>query len=146
MSEYKVTLKWTRGGAEFSYQKYPRDHTWSFDGGHTMTATAAPAYLGNPANVDPEEAFVASLSSCHMLTFLAIACKQKFVLDSYEDEAVGHMEKNAEGKMAITRVELAFVDVMRRAQRPSVCRAAALALGAGLKGRERPDKTDPGGA
>jgi organic hydroperoxide reductase OsmC/OhrA len=71
-----------------------------------MTATAAPAYLGNPANVDPEEAFVASLSSCHMLTFLAIACKQKFVLDSYEDEAVGHMEKNADGKMAITRVEL----------------------------------------
>jgi len=71
-----------------------------------MTATAAPAYLGNPANVDPEEAFVASLSSCHMLTFLAIACKQKFVLDSYEDEAVGHMEKNAEGKMAITRVDL----------------------------------------
>ena len=71
-----------------------------------MTATAAPAYLGNPANTDPEEAFVASLSSCHMLTFLAIACKQKFVLDSYEDEAVGHMEKNAEGKLAITKVVL----------------------------------------
>jgi organic hydroperoxide reductase OsmC/OhrA len=106
MSEHKVTLKWERGGAEFSYQKYPRDHTWSFDGGHTMAATAAPAFLGNPAHVDPEEAFVASLSSCHMLTFLAIACKQKFVLDSYEDEAVGHLEKNADGKLAITRVEL----------------------------------------
>src|SRR6478736_5115229 len=76
MSEHKVTLKWERGGTEFSYQRYPRDHTWSFDGGHTMTATAAPAYLGNPANVDPEEAFVASLASCHMLTFLSIACKQ----------------------------------------------------------------------
>jgi organic hydroperoxide reductase OsmC/OhrA len=101
-----VTLKWDRGGAEFSYQKYPRDHTWSFDGPLTMTATAAPAYLGNPANVDPKEAFVASLSSCHMLTFLAIACKQKFVFDSCEDEAVGHMEKNANGKMAIARVEL----------------------------------------
>ena len=106
MSEHKVTLKWERGGAEFSYQKYPRDHTWSFDGGHTMMATAAPAYLGNPDNVDPEEAFVASLSSCHMLTFLTIACKQKFVLDSYKDEAVGYMQKNADGKMAITRVEL----------------------------------------
>ena len=106
MPEHRVTLIWKRGGAEFSYQNYPRDHTWIFDGGHTMTATAAPAYLGSPANVDPEEAFVASLSSCHMLTFLAIACKQKFVLDSYEDEAVGHMEKNTEGKMAITRVEL----------------------------------------
>ena len=106
MSEHKVTLHWGRGGAEFSYQKYPRDHTWSFDGGHTMTASAAPAYLGNPVNVDPEEAFVASLSSCHMLTFLSIACKQKFVLDEYIDEAIGHMEKNSEGKMAITRVEL----------------------------------------
>ena len=106
MSEHKVNLRWERGGAEFVYQKYPRDHSWSFDGGHTMTATAAPAYLGNPANVDPEEAFVASLSSCHMLTFLAIACKQKFVLDDYTDEAVGHMEKNAEGRLAITRVEL----------------------------------------
>ena len=106
MSEHKVTLKCERGGAEFSYQNYPRDHTWRFDGGHTVTATAAPAYLGNPAYVDPEEAFVASLSSCHMLTFLAIACKQKFVVDSYEDEAVGHLEKDVDGKLAITRVEL----------------------------------------
>ena len=71
-----------------------------------MQASAAPAYLGNPNLVDPEEAFVASLSSCHMLTFLAIACKKRFVLDEYVDEAVGHMEKNAEGKMAITRVTL----------------------------------------
>ena len=68
--------------------------------------SGVPAPWSNPANVDPEEAFVASLSSCHMLTFLAIACKQKFVLDSYEDEAVGHLEKNADGKLAITRVEL----------------------------------------
>jgi organic hydroperoxide reductase OsmC/OhrA len=106
MSEHKVTLRWERSGTEFTYQKYPRDHTWSFDGGKIVTASAAPAYLGNPANVDPEEAFVASLSSCHMLTFLAVACKQKFVLDSYVDEAVGHMEKNSEGRLAITRVEL----------------------------------------
>jgi organic hydroperoxide reductase OsmC/OhrA len=70
-----------------------------------LAATAAPGYLGNPAHVDPEEAFVASIASCHMLTFLAIACRQKFLLDSYEDEAVGHMEKNAEGRLAITRVE-----------------------------------------
>ena len=71
-----------------------------------MTASAAPAYLGNPKNVDPEEAYVASLSACHMLTFLAIACKQKFVLDEYLDEPVGHMEKNAEGKLAITKLTL----------------------------------------
>jgi len=106
MSEHKMTLTWKRGDAPFDYQKYPRNHTWKFDGGHEMTASAAPAYLGDPKNVDPEEAFVASLSACHMLTFLAIACKQKFVLDEYVDEAVGHMEKNAEGRLAITKVEL----------------------------------------
>jgi organic hydroperoxide reductase OsmC/OhrA len=106
MSEHKMTLTWKRGDTPFDYQKYPRNHTWKFDGGHEMTASAAPAYLGDPKNVDPEEAYVASLSSCHMLTFLAIACKQKFVLDEYVDEAVGHMEKNAEGKTAITKVTL----------------------------------------
>ena len=106
MSEHKITLTWKRGDAPFDYQKYPRNHTWKFDGGHEMTASAAPAYLGDPKQVNPEEAFVASLSSCHMLTFLAIACKKKFVLDEYVDEAVGHMEKNAEGRLAITRVVL----------------------------------------
>jgi organic hydroperoxide reductase OsmC/OhrA len=106
MSEHKMTLTWKRGDVPFEYQKYPRNHAWKFDGGHEMTASSAPAYLGDPKQVDPEEAFVASLSSCHMLTFLAIAAKQKFVLDEYVDEAVGHMEKNAEGRMAITRVEL----------------------------------------
>ncbi len=106
MSEHKITLTWKRGDTPFEYQKYPRDHTWKFDGGHEMQASAAPAYLGNPKFVDPEEAFVASLSSCQMLTFLAVACKKKFVLDEYVDEAVGHMEKNAEGKLAITRVTL----------------------------------------
>ena len=101
-----MTLTWKRGDLPFEYQKYSRNHTWKFDGGHEMTASAAAAYLGDPKNVNPEEAYVASLSSCHMLTFLAIACKQKFVLDEYVDEAVGHMEKNAEGKMAITKVTL----------------------------------------
>ena len=101
-----MTLTWKRATPDFQYQTYNRDHSWKFDGGHEMEASAAPAYLGNPKNVDPEEAFVASLSSCHMLTFLAIACKQKFVLEEYVDDAVGHMEKNAEGKMAITRVTL----------------------------------------
>ena len=106
MSEHKISLEWKRATPDFQYQIYNRDHTWKFDGGHEMQASAAPAYLGNPKNVDPEEAFVASLSSCHMLTFLAVACKRKFVLDEYADEAVGHMEKNAEGKLAITRVTL----------------------------------------
>src|SRR5947208_16743080 len=106
MSEHKTTLTWKRGDKPFEYQKYSRDHTWKFDGGHEMQASAAPAYLGNPELVDPEEAFVASLSSCQMLTFLAIAAKKKFVLDEYVDEATGYMEKNADGKLAITRVTL----------------------------------------
>ena len=106
MSEHKMTLTWKRATPDFQYQTYKRDHTWSFDGGHEMQASAAPAYLGNPKNVDPEEAFVAALSSCHMLTFLAFACKKKFAVEEYVDEAVGVMEKNAEGKMAITRVTL----------------------------------------
>ena len=71
-----MTLTWKRATPDFQYQTYNRDHTWKFDGGHEMDATAAPAYLGNPKFVDPEEAFVASLSSCHMLTFLAVACKR----------------------------------------------------------------------
>jgi organic hydroperoxide reductase OsmC/OhrA len=106
MSEHKVTLTWNRGDEPFEYQKYSRDHTWKFEGGHETQASAAPAYLGNPNLVDPEQAFVASLSGCHMLTFLAIACKKKFVLDEYIDDAVGIMEKNAEGRLAITRVTL----------------------------------------
>jgi organic hydroperoxide reductase OsmC/OhrA len=106
MSEHKITLSWKRGDTPFEYQKYSRDHTWKFEGGHEMQASAAPAYLGNPKLVDPEEAFVASLSSCHMLTFLAIAAKKKVVVDEYIDDAVGHMEKNAEGRLAITRVIL----------------------------------------
>ncbi|HZS16493.1 MAG TPA: OsmC family protein [Candidatus Udaeobacter sp.] len=106
MSEHKITLTWKRGDTPFEYQKYTRDHTWKFDSGHEMQASANPTYLGNPKLVDPEEAFVASISSCHMLTFLAIAAKKKFILDEYTDDAVGHMEKNAEGRLAITRVTL----------------------------------------
>ena len=68
MSEHKITLTWKRGDTPFEYQKYSRDHTWKFDGGHEMQASANPTYLGNPKLVDPEEAFVASLSSCHMKT------------------------------------------------------------------------------
>ena len=106
MSEHKATISWTRGGKDFAYESYSRDHTWRFDGGVEVAGSAAPAYLGNPANVDPEEAFVASVASCHMLTFLAIAARRRFVVDGYEDAAVGHMEKNAEGKLAVTRVDL----------------------------------------
>lgn len=106
MSEHKATIKWSRGGKDFAYKSYSRDHIWRFDNGVEVPASATPSYLGNPQRVDPEAAFVASLSSCHMLTFLALAANRGFVVESYEDAAVGHLGKNAQGKMAITRVEL----------------------------------------
>jgi organic hydroperoxide reductase OsmC/OhrA len=106
MSEHKVTVEWKRETPDFSYQSYNRDHNWAFDAGVTVRASASPAYLGNAACVDPEEAFVASLSSCHMLTFLAIASKKLFVLDAYHDEAVGILGKDAAGRLTIIKVTL----------------------------------------
>ena len=106
MSEHVVDLTWTRGEHEFSYETYSRDHEWRFDGGATVAASANPAYLGSEQPVDPEEAFVAAISSCHMLTFLAIAAKKRLVVDSYLDHAVGVMAKNEAGRMAITQVTL----------------------------------------
>jgi organic hydroperoxide reductase OsmC/OhrA len=106
MSEHKVTVEWKRETADFSYQTYNRDHDWAFDAGITVRASAAPAYLGNERCVDPEEAFVASLSSCHMLTFLAIASRKRLVLDEYHDEAVGILGKDTAGRLAITKVTL----------------------------------------
>jgi organic hydroperoxide reductase OsmC/OhrA len=106
MSEHQVTLEWKRETPEFTYQTYNRDHDWIFDGATTVRASAAPAYLGNARCVDPEEAFVASLSSCHMLTFLAIACKKRFVVDAYEDHAVGILDKDSAGRLAVTKVTL----------------------------------------
>ncbi len=106
MSEHKVTVEWQRETADFSYQTYNRDHNWAFDAGVTVRASATPAYLGNAKCVDPEEAFVASLSSCHMLTFLAIASKKRFVLYEYHDEAVGILAKDTAGRLAITKVTL----------------------------------------
>ena len=106
MSQHKATILWARNGADFGYRNYSRDHVWRFENGIETLASAAPAYLGDPQRVDPESAFVAALSSCHMLTFLALASNKGFVVDSYEDEATGRLEKNAAGKLAVTRVEL----------------------------------------
>jgi organic hydroperoxide reductase OsmC/OhrA len=109
MSEHRARISWNRNDGDFSYETYSRDHTWEFENGIEIAASGAPEFLGNP-----EEAFVASLSSCHMLTFLAIAARQRLVVDSYTDSAVGNLEKNADGKLAITRValrpQIAFAD------------------------------------
>lgn len=106
MSEHTITLEWKRELESFSYETYNRDHVWVFEGGVRVPASAVPAYRGNPALVNPEEALVAALSSCHMLTFLAIAAKKRFVVDRYSDQAVGFLEKNQKGKLAMTRVIL----------------------------------------
>ena len=106
MSEHRATISWNRRGTEFTQKEYTRDHEWKFGGGSAVRASAAPQYLGNEALVNPEEAFVASVSSCHMLTFLSLAARQGLVVDEYQDEAVGVMERNAEKKIAITRIVL----------------------------------------
>ena len=106
MSEHKATIDWKRETPDFAYETYNRDHDWIFDAGVTVRASANPAYLGSETCVDPEEAFVASLSSCHMLTFLAITARKKFVVDSYCDEAVGVLAKDAAGRLAVTKVSL----------------------------------------
>jgi organic hydroperoxide reductase OsmC/OhrA len=106
MSEHKMTLSWKSDGSEFSYKSYTRNHTWEFSNGVQVGASAAAAYLGDPDQVDPEQAFVASLSSCHMLTFLAICAMKNITVESYIDKATGYLEKGDSGKPVLARVEL----------------------------------------
>jgi organic hydroperoxide reductase OsmC/OhrA len=106
MSEHHVTLRWRRASSDFTLQTYNRDHVWDFGHSVEVPASASPEYKGNPDKPDPEQAFAAALSSCHMLTFLAIAARRKFTVDSYEDEARACMEKGADGKLAIGTVIL----------------------------------------
>ena len=116
MSGHKAIIHWKRTDPDFLKGRYSREHTWEFDGGAIIQASPAPSVvpvpLSNPAFVDPEEAFVASLSSCHMLTFLFVAGKKGFVIDNYRDEATGLMAKNEKGvpwvASVILRPEIAF--------------------------------------
>ena len=110
VSIYTATIRWTCDGEDFLGDKYSRAHDWDFDGGQVIPASASPHIVPSPnsvaENVDPEEAFVASLSSCHMLFFLSLAMKRGILVEEYVDEAQGVMEKNEDGKIAITRVTL----------------------------------------
>lgn len=110
MSEYRAGIRWERAGEPFVDGRFGRRHVWTFDGGATIAASSSPEVLPEPMSdggaVDPEEALVAALSSCHMLWFLAIAASRKHVVDSYSDDPVGVMETVAGGKRAITRVTL----------------------------------------
>lgn len=110
MSHYTTSVVWQRGNQPFLDNRYSRSHVWRFDGGVEIPASSSPQVVPLPLSradaVDPEEAFIASLSSCHMLWFLSIAAKEKYVVDSYDDQAEGLMEKNAQGKFAMTKVTL----------------------------------------
>lgn len=106
MASHKTSLDWQRNGQEFKPGKYSTDHPWQFDGGESVMASAAAAYGGNAALVDPEQAFTASLSACHMLTFLYTAAMKGFVVNRYRDDAEGFLGKNDQGRMAMVRVVL----------------------------------------
>ena len=130
MSEHKATVRWALQGDEFLKGRYSREHTWTFDGGVTIPASSAPSAVpvpySNPAGVDPEEAYVASLSSCHMLTFLYVAMRQGFQVDRYEDDAVGVIRKNERGAMWVSAVTLNPRIVYRGDKRPTAEEAGHL--------------------
>nr|WP_315402454.1 OsmC family protein [uncultured Duganella sp.] len=107
---FEATLEWKRDGQDFLGQRYSRAHAWRFDGGASVPASSSPLSVPLPmsdaAAVDPEEALVAATASCHMLFFLSIAARRGHTVDSYVDHAVGTLDKNAQGKMAMTRIAL----------------------------------------
>ncbi|CAK4074008.1 OsmC family protein [Vibrio sp. 16] len=111
MSDYSATIRWQRQQNEpFSDNQYSRGHLWEFDGGVSVPASSSPHVVPLPysvaENVDPEEAFIAAISSCHMLTFLGIAAKQRYVVDSYVDNAIGVMAEDENGYTSVTEVTL----------------------------------------
>lgn len=111
MSTHSATIRWERAGDAFADGRYHRAHRWHFDGGVEVCASASPSVVPLPLSVeeavDPEEAFVAALSSCHMLWFLAVAQRRGYVVDRYEDDAWGLIARNGEGQLAMTEVRLA---------------------------------------
>lgn len=106
MTEHIVDLTWKNQAASFDYKIYTRDYICKFDNGLEVKSSAAPKYLGNTACIDPEEALVASLAGCHMLTFLAICSLKKIEVISYTDHAVGHLTQNENKKFWVSKIEL----------------------------------------
>lgn len=106
MSEYRVFLSWKHAGGEFSYDSFERSHQLRFGGGQTLMASSAPEYAGKAEHANPEETLAAALSSCHMLTFLALCAKKRLPVASYDDEAVATLGKNDEGRPWVDRIVL----------------------------------------
>jgi organic hydroperoxide reductase OsmC/OhrA len=130
MSEHNAIIEWKRRDPDFLKGRYSREHTWTFDGGLTVPASPSPSVVpvpwSNPAHVDPEEAFVASISSCHMLTWLYLASRAGFEVDSYRDEAVGVMTKNEQGRPWVSAVTLNPVIAFAGDKRPDAAEAERL--------------------
>jgi organic hydroperoxide reductase OsmC/OhrA len=110
MSTYTATIAWQRDGQPFADRRYRRHHQWRFDGGAVVPASSSPQVVPLPmsdaAAVDPEEAFVASLASCHLLWFLDLACRAGWVVDDYQDAASGVLAKDGDGRLAMTEIVL----------------------------------------
>lgn len=106
MHEYRATTNWQRTSQDFTYDTYNRAHEVTFGGGEAVPWSAAPEFKGDALRVNPEEAFVASISTCHLLTFLALAARKRFVVDTYVDAASGVMERNSKGRYWVSRVTL----------------------------------------
>ena len=127
---YKARIRWERGDSDFASGRYSRLHEWGFDEGISVRASSSPLSVRLPYSaadaVDPEEALVAATSSCHMLFFLLFAQKAGFLIDSYEDEASGLMEKDSRGKLAITKITLRPKIAFGGAKRPSEADLAEL--------------------
>jgi organic hydroperoxide reductase OsmC/OhrA len=106
MSEHTIALEWTRNTPDFNYETYSRNHTVTFGTVGKVCGSSAPEFHGDPQCLDPEQAFVTALSSCHMLTFLAIASKKGYIVDHYRDHATGEIGKDKEGRSAVVKVVL----------------------------------------
>jgi organic hydroperoxide reductase OsmC/OhrA len=130
MTLHRAKISWESKAEDFRRGRYSREHLWSFDGGVTIPASPSPAIVrppySNPAGVDPEEAFVAAISSCHMLTYLHLASKQGFEVLRYEDDAVGHMTKNERGVSWVSAVRLSPVVEYHTEHRPTPAEEEAL--------------------
>lgn len=107
MTEHHAAVRWRRTSSDFTYDSYNRSHDVTFkESAIRLPGSANVKFRGDEDRVDPEEAYVASLSACHMLTFLAICARKRLTVDSYEDDAVGIMEKGSNGKLWVSRVTL----------------------------------------
>ena len=106
MSEHSIQLTWLKNDPEFEYEKYDRTHEIQFNGGQSIKSSATKEFLGDDSHANPEELMASALSSCHMLTFLAIASKKKLVVEKYEDNPIAVLEKGSSGKLQITKIIL----------------------------------------